>query len=315
MRVLLLDERGRESGSIRAEHHHLLIEDAHGSERIRIDRRPSEVTALPSRLLRFRPVFAEGPGIRGIADGVLALALSAAWPEIGEARSNRRYQITLAYALPLWLDPTWREWTARNLRLVLGAGQMIAVPSSEFIAVDPAEQSAASLAHRQRRLLKRHVDTTVEREGAVGEVVDAWSAFCRSRFDIRITPLQRKAVDGIFGMSGCEVRQFVNAGRTIARSLVCLHASSRTLFDVLAPWDESHAYLRPGIYSAFVNLLEARDRDYRYCLCYGDFPYKRDVLGRLGRLRLQDLRSTPLPPPAGVEFVARTTLDGSSVVP
>jgi hypothetical protein len=233
------------------------------------------------------PAFARRPSPASGGDALLLLALSARWPEFTVDES--RYHLTLAYALPLALDRAWREWAGREADGLVRGRQLVAVPASHLVAVEPA----GNLERRHRRLLRQHAasGTRVREHEDHGAFLSHWSAFSQRRYDTALTQDEREALRTVLAMSGCTVREFTCRGEVIARSVVCRHEPSRTIFDLMATWEPRHARYRPGVYSGVCNILDAARQGCRYSLCYGQFAYKDDIVGTSRRLALSDLMS------------------------
>lgn len=256
------------------------------------------VEAIPATWLRqgglpnvtgLRPGVHGRPVVRTRADAALLLLTSGQWSELLDFDADTAYHVALSFAFPLWLSFQWRRWTLGSLDVVMAGGQLVAVPASDLVAVDPLGVTEATLVHRHRRLLRRHRDTSVRSTPDLDAVLSWWEQFSEHRHGRRPTGAELTALTRIALMAGCEAKEYRTAGSAAAMSLVCRHKPTQTLFDLLAPWDTTRGGLRPGVYSAVDNLLEARRRSFRYCLCYGNFPYKDEVVGRLPRLGLHNL--------------------------
>lgn len=223
-------------------------------------------------------------------DALLLLAVSARWPEF--TADNSPYHLTLAYALPLALDTAWQDWAGRHADVLVRGRQLAGVPASHLVAVEPAED----LERRHRRLLRQHAATgTGVREHADrAGFLSHWSAFSQRRYGAALTGDEREALGAVLAMSGCTIREFACRGEVIARTVVCRHEPSRTIFDLMATWEPQHARHRPGVYSGVCNILDAARKGYRYSLCYGQFAYKDDIVGTSRRLALGDLMPGPV---------------------
>jgi hypothetical protein len=226
------------------------------------------------------------------ADVALLLLVAGQWQELLDLAGDAAHHVTLSFALPLWLDTSWRRWVLENLDLVTAGRQLVVVPALELVAVDPLGVSEKSVLHRHRRLLRRHALTSVHRASPQAALA-WWEWFSERRHGRRPDADELAALARIASMAGCEAREYRTDGSAVATALICRHGPTRTMFDLLAPWDTTRAHLRPGVYSAVANLLAARREQLRYCLCYGSFPYKDDIVGGLRRLSLSDLAAVP----------------------
>lgn len=233
------------------------------------------------------PQLAERPWPERHTQAILLFAISGRWPSILVADEEQSYHVTLAYALPLALDVSWREWAACYSDVLVHGRQVVAVPASNLVAVDPSED----VPRRHRRLLRQHEDTTVREHADYSDFLAHWSTFTQRRYGNSPTSEEQTALGAILAMSRCTVREFTSSGDVIARSVVCVHDPSRTLFDLMATWEPRHASRRPGIYSAVHNLIDAANRKYRYSMCYGQFAYKDEILKGSKRLSLENLIS------------------------
>lgn len=291
MRVVLLDGEGHPTLT--------LTTTPHGIRTITRGRQSKacagtldEVTAMLGELAPpgtpLVPVVPARPRPERFFDALLLIALSARWPFLAETTdlcSFRQHHLTLAYALPLALDARWRAWAADHAELLIRGRQLVAVPASDLVAVAPDGQAGP----RHRRLLRRHARTEVTQHGDHARFLDQWSAFTTWRYGRPLPAEERAALHALLAMSGCVVREFAHAGETIAHCVVCLHDARRVAFDLMAAWHPRHARLRPGIFSAVHNLTDATQRAWRFSLCYGQFPYKDEIVGTAPRLTLEDL--------------------------
>lgn len=235
-------------------------------------------------LSRLRPVVRERPWATRRAHAVLLLFLASRWLEITQA-GMRAYHLTLSYALPLALDRAWRVWAEENADSLVATGQLVAVPTSDLVAVAPDRNAAV----RHRRLIRAHRDTTVGEHGDLDAFLGDWTRFSANRYGRTVPDDELTTLAAILSMSGCRVRDLIRVDTLIGRSVICWHQSSNATFDLMATWQAEAARLRPGIYSGVNNLLDAHDRRARYSLCYGQFPYKDDIVGDARRLTLLDL--------------------------
>lgn len=295
MRAILRDRNGNTVLTLNAGSRYVTAV----SETGRILARTERVDELVARLAEpagagesVVPVFANRPRPTRRGHAVLLLALSAHWPQIIESdgpRTCRAHHLTLAYALPLALDARWRSWAEEHAELLTQGGQLVPVPATDLVAVDPCRGDTA---WRHRRLLRRHADTTVTEHSDHVGFLDHWSAFTQWRYDRSQPDNERAALHAILEATTCMVREFIRHDDVIARSVVCTHVASRTVFDLMATWHPRHARLRPGIYSAVHNLTDTARLGFRFSLCYGSFPYKDDIVGDAERLTLNDLLGT-----------------------
>jgi len=228
----------------------------------------------------------DGPAApAGRADAALLLAVSELWPSVLVCPDQTPYHPALAYAFPLALDPAWRDWTDRHADLLIGGGQFVLVPASDLVAVEPAGDPE----RRHRRLLRLHEQTAVREHSDLPDFLSDWTDFVRWRYGTPPSASEREALRAILEMAGCTVRDFVRSGQVVARTVTCAHVRTRTLFDLLAVWDPRNAALRPGIFSAVHNLVDAASRGYRFSMCYGRFPYKDHVVAGCRPLTLDEL--------------------------
>lgn len=231
------------------------------------------------------PVVLNPRPIRQRGEGLLLLALSAVWSELTSDRGHGRLHATLGYALPLALDPVWRRFAERNLDLLIRGRQLVTVPADDLVAVHPT----GSALRKHLRLLRRHTSTTMREHRDLDAFLDAWSAFTTWRYARPLPTVEREALRAVLDASGCTVRDFIHHQEAIARSLVCLQPDTGVAFDLMTAWQPRHAGLRPGIFSAVHNMNDAVQRGMAFSLCYGQFPYKDEILGPLPRLTLDDL--------------------------
>ncbi len=242
--------------------------------------------------IEYLPATQGRPIARTRGDVALLLLIAGQWPELLDLDGDVNHHVTLSFALPLWLDLGWRRWTLANLDLVTAGRQLAVVPALELVAVDPASVLEETILHRHRRLLRRHAGTTAH-PASPAAALAWWERFSQQRYGQPPDAHQLAALTRIAAMSGCEAREYRADSSAVVISLLCRHDPTRMMFDLLAPWDITRPRLRPGVYSAVANLLEAHREQLRYCLCYGSFPYKDEAVGGLRRLSLTDLKATP----------------------
>jgi hypothetical protein len=274
------------SWEVRALSGHLVLSGSGGSTRC--DTAMELVDALRASVPAhggYRPRL-DGPAAPASrADAALLVAVSELWPSVLVSPDQTPYHATLAYAFPLALDPAWRDWTDRHADLLIGGRQLVLVPASDLVAVEPAGDPE----RRHRRLLRRHEQTSVREHSNLPDFLADWADFVLWRYGTLPSASERDALRTVLEMAGCTVRDFVRSGEVIARTVTCAHVQSRTLFDLLAVWDPRHAVLRPGILSAVHNLIDAASRGYRFSMCYGRFPYKDHVVAGCRPLTLDEL--------------------------
>lgn len=291
MDILLVDGTGETRAVLQARDDELVLAGGH----------VVHVDAIPAWWLRrgalpnaegICPVVHGRPVVRTRADAALLLLVAGQWPELIDLDGDASYHVVLSFAFPLWLDIGWRRWTLDSLDVVVAGDQLVVVPASDLVAVDPLVVAEAALMCRHSRLLRSHRNTSVRFMSEIGPVLTWWEEFSEQRHGRRPTSAESTALRRVALMAGCEAKEYRVAGSPAVMSLVCRHGPTRTLFDLLAPWDATWAALRPGVYSAVDNLLEAHRQEFRYCLCYGNFGYKDEVVGALPRLGLEHLAPT-----------------------
>jgi hypothetical protein len=295
MMIDLVDAGGRAVVRLTAGAEHVDVMEAGGGRAV--VREPEELARAVSALgggAPVRPRALERPTATTPIQGRLLLCLAEHWLEIA-ASAGGAYHVTLAHALPVALDASWRRWAGRNVELLVAGGQLVAVPASDLVAVVPDEGAV----QRHRRLLRRHVATVARATPDVGSFLEGWSRFAARRWGSPPTAAAAQGLAAIVAMSGGTVWEFQNDGERIGRSLVCVHQSSHTLFDLMAVWEPAQARWRPGVFSAVHGLAEALRRRLRFSLCYGRFPYKEHVVGSARRLTLWELAGAGAPPSEG----------------
>jgi hypothetical protein len=291
MKALLRDGDGRIVVTVSAGRHDVTLSSATERTLTRVNCVSDLTTALVDVAplgTPLIPVVTERPWPTELGHALLLLGLSARWPWLAESadlHTFRQHHLTLAYALPLALDAGWRDWAEQHADLLVRSKQLVPVPATDLVAVEPDSVRI----RRHRRLLRRHADTHVKEHHDLADFLGHWSAFTHWRYNYLLPDHERAALLAVLQASGCTVREFIHNGEVVARSVLCAHTASRTVFDVMATWHPRHARLRPGIYSAVHNLLEAADSDFRFSLCYGQFPYKDDIVSGGERLALEDL--------------------------
>lgn len=286
MRADLLDTATGRTVTLSSGHHDVIVSDTATSVRCAtLPELTGVLDALASAALPPVPAFGRRPSPASGGDALLLVALSARWPEFTVDGSP--YHLTASYALPLALDTAWREWADRHADSLVRGRQLVAVPASHLVAVEPS----VNLEQRHRRLLRQHAaaGTRVREHEDYVAFLSHWSAFSQRRYETVLTHDEREALQAVLVMSGCTIREYICRGDVIARSVVCRHEPSRTIFDLMATWEPQHARYRPGVYSGVCNILGAARQGHRYSLCYGQFAYKDEIVGTSRRLALSDL--------------------------
>lgn len=282
--ILLLDDHDRELARLFTDRDKVIIRTSRGAESADT---VSGTLSLFTELLSLRNTKVhtpERPWATRPIHGVLLLAVANHWPEI-ECADRERYHLTLAYALPLALDTHWRLWSEKHMEELIDSTQLVAVPATDFVVVQPCQD----LARNHRRLLDIHAETTVTEHRNIEAYLGDWCRFSKSRYGYSVPENERSLLNHLLLMSGCCIRDVINGGEIIGRSVVCRHLPSRTMFDLMATWRAGAGRLRPGIFSGVYNVLDALDRRLRYSLCYGQFPYKDEIVGPSSRLTLHEL--------------------------
>lgn len=233
---------------------------------------------------RVRPVTGSRPWATRPSHVALLTFLTAAWVELNGPDGLRQH-VTLAYALPLTLEPSWQTWTTDHANLLAAGLQVVVLPASALVAAEPAQTMFA----RHDRLLQANLGVRLHEHSDVPGFMRTWASFSRWRYGRSVHSEEQEALQGILTMSGATVRDLIQVSTVIARSVVVAHPGSRTLFDVMATWNPDCARSRPGILSAVRNALDAFERGWRYSLCYGQSPYKDSVVGGARRLTLGEL--------------------------
>lgn len=236
----------------------------------------------------YSPRLDERPWPKRHSHAILLLAISELWPNLLISPDEIPHHVTLAYALPLALDKSWRDWAASYSDVLVGGRQMVVVPASDLVAVEPS----GDFAWHHRRLLRQHEKTSVREHTDYAGFLGHWVAFTKWRYGSSPSPAELSALGAILAMSKCTVREFTSSGEVIGRTVTCAHEPTRTLFDMMATWEPKHAGYRPGIFSAVHNLIDAATRGYRFSMCYGQFSYKDQILKGCPRLALEDLASS-----------------------
>lgn len=239
-----------------------------------------------------RPIVRERPWATRREHAVLLLFLAAHWSELYQ-HDGLKYHLTLSYALPLALDKSWQVWVEQHAELLLDAGQLVAVPAANLLAVQPD----IDISRHHRRLLRPHTLTVVQEHRDIARYLDDWSRFSIRRYGVAIPDSELEALRAVLAMSNCVVRNFVHRDSLIGCSVVCWHARCNIWFDLMATWESEAARLRPGIYSGVYNMLDAQKRGARYSLCYGQFSYKEEIVGKSKRLTIYKLQSSSEPSP------------------
>jgi hypothetical protein len=218
--------------------------------------------------------------VSSLADGVLALFAARHWRELlGE--NGEPHDVVLVHAFPVaFLDAIFSH-TRDHLQSIVQAAQLSLLARQQLTLVDTVGVPRSEIERKHRRVILKNRRLLVRRTGSVSELLSDWRGFCDWRFGQKLESEHLDLLKELFCNPGFTVKEFWLSGQCVARSLIYVDLSQRVLFDVLAPWSRIHAHHRLGVYTAVNNLLEAHEHGLRYCLCYGQFAYKRAIIGDL----------------------------------
>lgn len=219
------------------------------------------------------------------SDGKLLVRSAAVWPNLYDAWGDTTYHVSLAYALPLALNASWRSWAASNIDLLVASQQLVCAQGTDLVVGLPT----ADLLWRHARLIKRHSGTDVTTHADVSSFMASWCEFSLARYGRRLPIEEVDALTEMLRGCGAEIRDLTAEGCTIARTAVVVDHENGVLFDLMATWDLARQKLSPGRFSAIDNMSSAISEGMAYCMCYGRAPYKDSILGSSRRLGLEEL--------------------------
>jgi hypothetical protein len=224
-----------------------------------------------------------GPGseIVTLADGALALWAARRWPCL-VGPEGAPFHVVLSHAFPLAFVGGMFAHALRHLPVIVRGRQLSLLGARQLVFAETPAAGLEGARRRHARALRRNARLSRQSRPASSEALSAllrdWAEFTSWRFNSPLDAGRLEALGIIFACEGFTVNEFWDGARCVARSLTYVDVAQRALFDVMAPWQRDQARARLGIYTAVLNLLEAGQRGLRYCLCYGIFPYKDEVV-------------------------------------
>ncbi|EDN71330.1 hypothetical protein BGP_0801 [Beggiatoa sp. PS] len=236
-------------------------------------------------------VFAQNQNykIKTLAEGIVALFIARHFASIISMNNGVNYHVVLAHAFPLAFIKGIYEHTVQYLPQIVHGNQLLFLDQNQLILVDPSHVPRENIESRHRRVVRINSKCEIRRTTPTTEIIKRWSSFCEWRFHDTLNTKHLNLLKTIFSALGFTVKEFWLSDQCMVQSLIYFDHEQRILFDVLAPWQPKHSANRPGIYSAVHNLLESHQLNARYCLCYGIYPYKQEIIRGLPNVDLQKI--------------------------
>ncbi|MEK3661917.1 hypothetical protein BSK49_10780 [Paenibacillus odorifer] len=272
---------------------HVLIKENTGQEIIITGTSQEILKSLLSKyqlIQDHRYVLIDKTEVISLTDGILCLYTTYFSRSIFDSLGNS-IDITFAHAFPLSLASQFRDSMMKILDEVIQLKQLVLIPSSELVLVDTknCEKNLEILNKKYNKLLKKNDGLVVKLTRDLPHLFDDWKLFCNDRFDEDVDNILIDIFKKIYIEEEVTVKEFWLGDECMCRCLLYYDHKNKIVFDIIAPWNMKYKKNRPGIYSLLINIIEATSIEYKYCLCYGEFPYKQKILEYFPRIRLDDL--------------------------
>jgi len=219
------------------------------------------------------------------AAAMLALFVAHSCHNIYNA-SDLSLDVVAAHAIPLTSCTGIRIQIYAIIDEITSAEQLLLLPRSEAVAVDPSVCSFEAIELQHLKVLRRNADLISQPSDDTDGLLDRWSNHCIWRFREPLPAKIRSILRKLFALNGFEILEYRDEGGYVASSLLYIDYGSQTIFDIIAPWSSSAKWRRVGIYMAVQNLLRAHRARFRYSLCYGNSPYKAEIVVGLPRINI-----------------------------
>lgn len=218
--------------------------------------------------------------IEGYGDALVALYASCFRTELLSGFETLSYHVVFAHAFPLALVPSILLKIADHLSEVVDNNQLLLLDSHKLILAETTGSniSVSDVVQKHDRLIKINKDLRIVYHTNIKSILLEWSIFCVSRFGEKPSEALLELFSKIYTEPSFIVKEFWLNQECIAYSLIYKDNQYGIFYDLLAPWKLECKSRRLGIFSGVHNLMEAHNLRLKYCMCYGDFPYKHEVL-------------------------------------
>jgi hypothetical protein len=227
--------------------------------------------------------------INGYGDALILLYVAHFKTKLLSGFEALNYHVVFAHAFPLSVVPSILLKVADLLSEVVDNKQLLLLDSQQLILVETtgSNVSLSEITKKHSRLIQINKDLKVTYHTNIKSVLSNWSDFCVNRFGEKPSETVLQLFSKIYTDSNFLVKEFWLNQECLAQSLIYKDVQYGILYDLLAPWKLESRSRRLGIFSGVHNLIEAYNLKLKYCMCYGDFPYKHEILSGLPNSRLR----------------------------
>lgn len=220
----------------------------------------------------------EEPLCRSCADAILALCLNACCPYI--RYKGRLYDLTFCHGFPLYELSSVRKKLIDNIELMVESGSLVYKLHTDLVSFNIAGKSEAleQFLIKNRRRIQKCENIKVYCHQNVEHIFIKWQMFYNNRFSRIYSQKEIQAFSQVMDGEQFHVNDYFYDGHPIASNLIYTDRVHRIQYDILAPWDQAYKKLGIGIYSIIYSVEQAFLNQYDYSLCYGNYPYKLDLL-------------------------------------
>jgi hypothetical protein len=228
-------------------------------------------------------IYIDSTEIKTVEDGILLL-YSTYFSEHIYNLIGEELDVAFAHAFPISLFPHARANIIPRLEEIILLHQLVILPSKEFVLANTSalknlkDLKAKQIYRHHKKLFKKNSDLVITSTRDLTTVFKDWNSFCVSRFGAGADKKLLDFFQSYYTVHDCLVKEFWWGEQCICRNLLLYDNDNRTIYDVLAPWNQLYKNRRLGIFSGVINLLEAIESEYKYSLCYGNFLYKMEIL-------------------------------------
>ncbi|MFM7363347.1 MAG: hypothetical protein ACKO11_02340 [Cuspidothrix sp.] len=229
--------------------------------------------------------------IKSYGDALIALYLACFKTELISEFGNLVYHVVFAHALPISIVPSILLKIANLLSEVVDNKQLLLLDPGKLILVETVGSSISlsDITKKHSRLLEKNADLKVIYHTNIKSILLNWSDFCVTRFGEKPSETMLQLFSKIYIDNNFLVKEFWLHQECVAQSLIYKDTQYGIFYDLLAPWKLEYRSRRLGIFSGIHNLIEAYNLKLKYCMCYGDFPYKHEILSGLPHSKIPEI--------------------------
>ena len=212
------------------------------------------------------------------ADGILAICMTMNYQYI--SHTDECYSLTFCHAFPLFELESVQKSMIYNIDLMIRTGSLVFKPNRELVSFNTADkrEELNRFLDKNRRRIERCRELTITSHHQTERIFTHWADFYKARFDRQYTEDEINAFTVVFENETFIVNDYHYHNISVASNLIYVDKKHKICYDVLAPWNLSYKKLGMGIYSILYCVKYACESGYNYSLCYGNFPYKLDLL-------------------------------------